>query len=199
MVAQEAVTGTREFQGTIAAQLRVEADSDWSAHYKLGELARYMRENGITVDQWTVPLVRDIANDTADAQTFTVLAAIEVAASTEGTAACAGYEVVSLATEALSANDHELHTETDELEYQKNRLADAEAQKVAAQENIDYRTKNVARIEQRIAALVADREGRMAQGVVTSYSVMSVTPGDLASVTASSQPGGDGASEQKEG
>jgi hypothetical protein len=163
-------TTEREFQGTIASQMRVNATDQYEAHEKLANLRRFMAENGIVVDQWTVPLIRDMATAYEVTDHYTVLTAIEVEAYSPSTAECVGGEVVSRSTEGM-------------FDRAAGEIADLRAGVEYEERKKAERQRTIDRYNERLNNLLAERANRMSQGVVTSYKVLSVVNGGVENVT----------------
>jgi hypothetical protein len=175
-------TTEREFQGTIASQMRVNAADQYEAHEKLSNLRRFMAENGIVVDQWTVPLIRDMAGEDRRSDHYTVLTAIEVESSGRGTAECAGTEVVTRSVEGMTdPKAGEITDLKQGIEYEERRR--------------DERQRTIDRYNDRLNKLLEERGNLMSQGVVTGYRVLGVLNGGVENVTLPSSPAQEVASQ----
>lgn len=90
------VTAAREFQGTIASQMRVRAIDRRDAEQQLLALAAALGD-GVIIDEWGVPLIRDMDAESARAprHTFNVQVTLTVEAPSLDTSDCAAREFAS--------------------------------------------------------------------------------------------------------
>lgn len=168
---EETKTEGREYQGTIASQVRVTAESEWEAREKIAGLQQYLKDHGITIDQWSVPLMRDMQATPEDAwvDKYSVLAVIDVATSNYSTADCAANELVGLAVE----RDTDLDRTARRVEAEAREATEAVS---AAEELLRSRQATADRLQKRVTEVAEERRNRMTQGVVTGYRLVSHVP-----------------------
>lgn len=172
MVAQ---AETKTFQGTIHGQVTVPGATEWEAENKIRDLKSYLTDNGIVVDQWTVPLMRNLTDETPSPTEHVVLMRVVVESPYRSEASCAASEIASYATEA-SDTERELRNAESNVESATENVAYGERRLSAENQRLeDYKKAQAVAV----AAFdtVKERHGtHMNQGRIVSYEAVVVAP-----------------------
>lgn len=176
-----AETQQREYQGTIHSQIRVPGASRSQAAQKMYDLQNYLTDNGIVVDQWSVPLIRDmeVEGDDVAKDRQTVLVAIEIESPSLGTAHCAAIELASRASEGSNDAKRRIVAAQQQADDYNERAANADAQADELSKAAErYREAAVVATE-RLGAIMTQYEGSMIQGTIVGYTVLDSQSGAL--------------------
>lgn len=180
---------TREFQGTITSQVRVDATSRAEAERKLRALESVM-PGRVKVDEWSVPLIRDMVEegDNVPKSRYQVDFTLFVESPSTDTARCVAGEMSRDVMEASNL-DAKIENQQETVAYYERRIADytnhLQSEQALAGEVPEYRVNQirgaVAQSEQMVKTatdqldkLLTERANRFEQGSVVDYRVRSV-------------------------
>lgn len=180
---------TKEFQGTIHLQTRVQGEHRGDAADKLQKVRAVLEAEGIALDAFSVPLVRDMEEERGYGRHSTVLVAFDVASSSSSTANCVGHEAagnIQAASDVERTKSHmadELRSLTESVEYYRKAAADYREQGLLAEaqrygEYADQQQKQHAVVASALETVKQRHEnGEFSQGRIVEYRVIGIEEG----------------------